>query len=1554
MKHVKNYFLLFLSLLCCMPSMLAQQTDAFEGYYRIRTDLVPAFIRDNGGQVTTRSNGADTNATTGEVGDLNEMWRIQRQSNGGYIITNVATGKAVIAPAHLNQAYSTGVTGTIFYIKTVNTDLRVISSQADFQGQTCWHRNNNRDMVRWSDSDKSRWRFFPVTDQTELIAVNNAPSMLAVAGQLGNHRVFSIKNRNNQYLSQGSNNSVVITRTPQNTSKSHLWIVDNIGGKYVIRNAQSLQILNLTGNAVALSNTVSSLYIKQSKAHSSYVTIGANAVFSNGRCLAVGGRNRIILGNASTSALTNSDWILERSNVEFNDIMNAAFASQGRVYAPVSGGYYRIVNKAYTDKSMTGFVGGEALEGATSVENNYGQIWQLQSNGTSWTFKNVLTEQYVQNNAGRSGDFTMGANASNFSLARPNEFTPAIAFQGAEYAMHCAQSQGSRVVGWYADADASQWYLQRVEMTSAMQQSVQQLRSAVTDVVTNRATYNEKLLNFFTDASCSVLKSNYISMSETDFRNALQAQNLPAPLVEMAMRVKKNTWNAANATANRLEQDFRITTYAPHSNDALWSRKLGMSFPFSRLTNPTGITGELGNVIYIFVEQIPENCSVKAELVEGFNPTGKQYTLHQGVNAILMTQKAHIYLYYTIDDVNIKLAERPAIKVHIEGGRANGYFDVARHTNDDWRTMRGLESQGFFQDMELRMKARNHTTYVMHRTTYTNHHNHQANGLYQMDDSGEWSYNNVYYGIVGLLNKHEEHVQWQHELSGLSEYTEYFNCRFVAMSSSTSYPHATSYGTYYPGVGTYMSYAKFVKGWENDEGEPIWVWAHENGHLFQGPVNFAGMTEVSVNLFSQMSAWRRGSSVTRGVPLKEAIGKFHQKAFYADYGGSALMRMYWQLYLYYDVLGNRRGFFPEVFKRLREDKLVRSGNAGRPGSGATDYLKFARVCSDVAQEDLTEFFEFYGFFIPVENRMVDDYSKSYFTTTQQDIDATKNHMAQYQVKRKNLIFIDDRIELTPATYQGAPAGTMRHACSAAATPGVAGEVGDVGMYTLFAPNAAQATVAAVKKNGRIFQMTTSNAVGYKVYNAENQLVFVSNENTFTLPETIDVNRVSVKVGSGNGDEIEVVRNGQVLTQYNNATANYTYRHGLDVSPNVNSIVSRYKIYNSAVPANYLAATTASTGVANAGNFAIIAGTIGEAVYIYNIDQRKWVSYTDWNDGANKAILVNSQAEAKMWKIEPEDAAKTRFDVYPYNAQTGTYGTRAWNWHGGASSTNRMGFYDANDNNSTWTFVSEQSTLRAQLREAMAAIKRTGVGYPTMTAPSRVALSRKLEVANANPTAQNVQEALAALPAYYAETDIELPQAGKVYRLRNRLDGRFIANVPVMEGATMRTLSMSTAKDNSTLWVCRQEGGVNRLINKVGDKYMARQGGISRGSTTETKDNTTNIVFGRGTAFGTLYVRVNGFSLAGVLNAMHVDGSSTHNSYAATNWTTDFYFDEVTDYNFDATRAYSIDFEDAGIETSQPQNEVIDNSAVYDLSGRRVEVLQRGKMYVRNGRVFIAK
>ena len=65
------------------------------------------------------------------------------------------------------------------------------------------------------------------------------------------------------------------------------------------------------------------------------------------------------------------------------------------------------------------------------------------------------------------------------------------------------------------------------------------------------------------------------------------------------------------------------------------------------------------------------------------------------------------------------------------------------------------------------------------------------------------------------------------------------------------------------------------------------------------------------------------------------------------------------------------------------------------------------MASEAAQEDLTEFFEMWGFFVTVDTQ-IDQYGSYQYTVTKEMIENAKKAMAKYPKKAKPFYYLEDR------------------------------------------------------------------------------------------------------------------------------------------------------------------------------------------------------------------------------------------------------------------------------------------------------------------------------------------------------------------------------------------------------------------------------------------------------------------------------------------------------------------------------------------------------------------
>ena len=121
----------------------------------------------------------------------------------------------------------------------------------------------------------------------------------------------------------------------------------------------------------------------------------------------------------------------------------------------------------------------------------------------------------------------------------------------------------------------------------------------------------------------------------------------------------------------------------------------------------------------------------------------------------------------------------------------------------------------------------------------------------------------------------------------------------------------------------------------------------------------------------------------------------------------------------------------------------------------------------------------------------------------------------------------------------------------------------------------------------------------------------------------------------------------------------------------------------------IGSTNRTSGVAY---FIIENGTAEGQYYMKCLSNNKYVSYTDANnDGKNKISFVDTKDASKQWKIVKESGSSDNYDIIPSEADATKTNAPSWNWHGGVG--NNIGFYDANNNVSTWTFEECLQNLR---------------------------------------------------------------------------------------------------------------------------------------------------------------------------------------------------------------------------------------------------------------------
>lgn len=140
--------------------------------------------------------------------------------------------------------------------------------------------------------------------------------------------------------------------------------------------------------------------------------------------------------------------------------------------------------------------------------------------------------------------------------------------------------------------------------------------------------------------------------------------------------------------------------------------------------------------------------------------------------------------------------------------------------------------------------------------------------------------------------------------------------------------------------------------------------------------------------------------------------------------------------------------------------------------------------------------------------------------------------------------------------------------------------------------------------------------------------------------------------------------------------------------------SKFSRTNAALTTNFTeASTNASYPYDGAAKFIIIATETQGLYKIYCTTSGTYATYSSASNGANAVTSTATESEAKTWKIITNRGNKAAtpyaFDIVPGEIATPANDSPSWNFHGGVgqeTSGRNVGFWDANDDSSVWSFV----------------------------------------------------------------------------------------------------------------------------------------------------------------------------------------------------------------------------------------------------------------------------
>lgn len=586
-------------------------------------------------------------------------------------------------------------------------------------------------------------------------------------------------------------------------------------------------------------------------------------------------------------------------------------------------------------------------------------------------------------------------------------------------------------------------------------------------------TLEEQLLTVFTDITCSEIKPDVTQE---------QIEALPEFFIQTASALKDDSYN-------KWEKEFRIREYCPYSSADEWADKL-MTRKYGDLDNPTGIYVNEGDEVVVLVGNTHgQSISIQnigEETSKGYAQTsvnGDIYPLKEGVNKLTAKQTGMLFVMY---NTNIQNPDAQPIKIHIPlgGGKVCGFFSLKEHqTNEKYK--------------ELIDKADYKYFCVIGNAIILYFHHKQLKAA-------------VPYDILSSIELWDNMIQWQQELMGIEDvHPKQMNNHIFAISPEGGYMWASEgrIGFVYTALGDILR-KSYLMASRNS-----WGPAHEIGHVHQGAINWASTTESSNNLFSNYTIYKFGQNCSRGTELavpeyaanvKKATLVFRRcvenKAwcdFGTDYQGEdpeMHARMNWQLWNYYHRCGYNPQFFPTLFKLMRENRV----STQDPGE---NQMMYARMACRAANENLTDFFERWGFFVPISMK-VNQYGTYNYIVTDAMIKETKEFMKQFPAPKHAFYYLEDRKKGDPGLDTTPP---------------------DVGYFTQFAEDMKITKQITYTISGH--QVNVQNgeqAVAFEIKENDN-LKYFGTSFQFEIPNTISPDRVKLYAVQADGVRIEMTR-----------------------------------------------------------------------------------------------------------------------------------------------------------------------------------------------------------------------------------------------------------------------------------------------------------------------------------------------------------------------------------------------------------------------------------------------
>ncbi len=949
------------------------------------------------------------------------------------------------------------------------------------------------------------------------------------------------------------------------------------------------------------------------------------------------------------------------------------------------GGIYNFKNASATGQSMTITEYSYLIVATTNFEDEM-QLWEADEVSTGvFTLRNLSNGKYLKSpNSSYNAYWTTVATVDDnckFSCTAVGDGTYTMRATNSTNNYHYLYYGSGKIQCWTADVKASRWY------------------------ITEKVTYNDAdvpgaLSNLFSDAACTQLKKSFAN--EAAIEADADYKKLPTELRNMVKKVYSNTWTENNYDGSKLAWDsdyakkYRVQWYEPYNEKMSAATALGINW-HTNMNNPTGIFANNGDKLYVMVDgTIKEGATLYIESYTGHGKLVDNYKngqqLQPGLNIISCTADGSNYcINYIVETFDTsdgkrgnqakkrRLYEYDDLKIHIEGGYINGYYNkmgddlYTPDKNADWDYIAARATQtdvtilGEYIVLQFPLNDAD--------TEGNKGLNHYLTGKNIIEDViDEWDNVMIWERLVlGILDKgttEDEAKQSPYSEKKVFEYTGDDEGGFESGYGDYYNVHGLSFGV---GGSAYMYGSGDHCGYHYNTMESIiqdiltnsgahWGPGHEIGHQHQALLTVNGLTEVTNNLFSNVVLWYFGETTSRynGTEgaLSNVLAQFNTEG--ADFFSNNIWGqtiMYYKLFLYYHVLGHNPKFYPRLFEMLRQDPM----STGYAQDGSKCLMHFYKKCCLAAGEDLTEFFRAHGFFEVMDNRLVGDYSNSVYNLTQAQIDAAIKEVKNLGYEENiAVLFITDATSDEIKSHKGGTLTPFGSVC------------GELGSYANFNDNYAQDYTYSI--SGTTVTMSGNGGVGFAIFNKNGELIGFSDKKEFELSldaveailngeaTFVSVNGdASTTAATSIDDEAqrnksllgELIEQVQGIVAFEDATGKKVgYYKNSSLVTLKEALATAQTVYNNGESANYLAVFNALKSAYNdfnATDYNSIPMTAGTFILKSRSDLSKYLCV------ANDQLALTNTAEANLdntakWVFEKTGSGK----YYIKNLSTGKY------------------------------------------------------------------------------------------------------------------------------------------------------------------------------------------------------------------------------------------------------------------------------------------------------------